>query len=358
MFILLGAALTAFIITFLAIPSVIRVAEIKHLFDAPDLPGGRKNHKSSIPTLGGLGIFAGLILSVTFWAQQQQIIELQYIITVLTLMFFIGMKDDIVNMVAYKKLIAQIIAALILIHFANIRINTFYGLFGLDVIPLWTTYAITLLAIVGITNSFNLIDGVDGLAAVTGLIVTVTFGSWFFLMGQLQYAILCSAVAGSLLAFLWFNRTPARIFMGDTGSLIIGIISALLTVKFVETVRQLPLDHVYKIRSAPIFALGVICIPLVDTVRVFIIRIAAGKNPLSPDRNHLHHRLVDSGFSHMQTTTILACLNLLAILAAYLVQGYHPEVMLFAIPLGLLLSIEALIHLKRRSFPAPSHSRV
>jgi UDP-N-acetylmuramyl pentapeptide phosphotransferase/UDP-N-acetylglucosamine-1-phosphate transferase len=350
------AALSAFLLTYFVIPSIIRVAELKHLYDAPDLPGGRKNHKTSVPTLGGIGIFAGLILSMTFWANQQQIVELQYIITALALIFLVGVKDDLINLVAYKKLIAQVAAAIIIVHFAHIRINTLYGLFGTDTIPVWVSYVLSIVTIVGVTNAFNLIDGADTLAATIGLISAVTFGIWFYLMGLPQYSILSASLAGALIAFLFYNKTPAQIFMGDTGSLIVGIVSSLLVVKFVETVRQLPLDHPFKIRSAPIFALAVLCIPIVDTLRVFILRAWQRRSPFAPDRQHLHHRLIDTGYSHMQTTAILASLNLIMIGAAYVMQGIHPEIMLFVIPAALLLFIDLFIRLRKKPFTTPSHS--
>lgn len=343
MTVVLAAALTSFFICFLVIPSVIRVAQIKRIFDAP---GERKKHSSAIPTLGGLGIFAGLIVSVTFWSTQGQIIELQYIITSLCIIFFLGLKDDIVDLVAYKKLIAQIVAAFILVHYAGIRVETLYGLFKIDGIPMWASYALSMLAIVGITNSFNLIDGVDTLAASMGIIAAAVFGTWFFFMGQLQYTILCASLVGALLAFLYYNRPPAKIFMGDTGSLIVGLISAIVAVKFVEVARNLPIDHPYKIRSAPIFILAVLCIPVVDTVRVFVVRLLQGRSPMSPDRNHLHHKLVDAGFSHVTTTAILSAICIALTALTFLMSGRIPEIMLLLIPATVILAVAIICKLK------------
>ena len=154
--------LTAGVITAFAIPSIIRVSKLKHLFDVPD---ERKHHKEVIPTLGGMAIFAGMLFAVTFWTDQVQIVELQYIIASLLILFFIGIKDDLVNLRASKKLIGQIIAGIILVHMAEIRLTTFYGMFGIRDLPLWFSYVFSVFTCVVITNACNLIDGIDGLAA-------------------------------------------------------------------------------------------------------------------------------------------------------------------------------------------------
>ncbi len=317
--------LTACGITAFAIPSIIRVARIKHLFDVPD---DRKEHKESVPTLGGMAIFAGVIFSVTFWTDQVQIAELQYIIASLLILFFIGIKDDLINLRASKKLIGQIIAAIILVHMAEIRLTTFYGMFGIKDLPLWVSYLFSIFTCVVITNAFNLIDGIDGLAGSLGIVGAATFGTWYYFLGMTQYTILCSALVGSLIGFLWFNRTPAKIFMGDTGSMLVGFVMALLAMKFIESVRVLPRDHAYKILSVPVFTCTVLLIPLFDTLRVFIIRMMKGKSPFHPDRNHVHHILIDLGLTHLQATGSLVLFNILMILMMYLFQGLKGEILL------------------------------
>lgn len=338
----LFSLLTAGGITAFAIPSIIRVANVKHLFDEPN---ARKEHKESVPTLGGMGIFAGVIFSITFWTDQIQIVELQYIITSLLILFFIGIKDDLVNLRASKKLIGQIIAALILVHMAGVKLTTFYGMFGISDPPLWFSYIISVFTCVVITNSFNLVDGIDGLAGSLGILGAFTFGLWFHFLGMTQYSILCSALLGSLLAFLWFNKTPAKIFMGDTGSMIVGFIMSLLAMRFIESVRVLPKDHAYKILSVPVFTCTILIIPLFDTLRVFIIRMSKGKSPFHPDRNHIHHILIDLGFTHLQATASLVTFNILMILLMFFLQGVRGEyllVLLLLIPTVLSYYLSAL----------------
>jgi len=325
--------ITAFMITMFAIPSIIRVAEIKHLFDEPD---ERKLHKKSIPTLGGMAIFAGVLFSVTFWTNQVQIVELQYIIASLIILFFMGIKDDLVNLRASKKLVGQIVAAMILVYMADIRLTSFFGLFGIRALPLWFSYGFSVFTCVVITNAFNLIDGIDTLAGSLGILGASIFGMWFYFLGMTQYTILCAALVGSLLAFLWFNKTPAKIFMGDTGSMLVGFIMALLAMKFIEAVRILPRTHPYKILSVPVFTCSVLIIPLFDTLRVFILRISKGKSPFSPDRNHIHHILVDLGFSHIKSSLYLICFNIWMVFLVYFFQGLRGEFLLFLL---LFLSI-------------------
>jgi UDP-GlcNAc:undecaprenyl-phosphate GlcNAc-1-phosphate transferase len=324
----LFSLITAGAITAFAIPSIIKIAEIKHLFDVPD---ERKHHKVSIPTLGGMAIFAGLIFSITFWTDQVQIVELQFIITSLLILFFIGIKDDLVNLRAWKKLAGQVLAALILVHMADVKLTTFYGMFGIRDLPVWFSYVFSIFTCVVITNAFNLIDGIDGLAGSLGVVGAFTFGLWFHFLGMTQYSILCSALIGSLLAFLWFNKSPAKIFMGDTGSMLIGFVMALLAIKFIEAVRILPKNHDYKILSVPVFTLTILIIPLFDTLRVFIIRLYQGRSPFSPDRNHIHHILLDLGFTHGQTTITLASFNILMILIVFFLQQAKGELLLLLI---------------------------
>lgn len=319
------AFITSLAISIVAIPSIIKIAEIKHLFDEPD---GRKLHISRTPTLGGIAIFAALIFSLTFWSTQNDIVELQYIICSVILLFFIGIKDDLFNLVAIKKLLGQLLASFILVHYAGIKITTFYGLFGIDDLVPIASYVLSIFTIVVITNSLNLIDGIDGLAASVGILGSLTFGCWFFSAGVTQYAILASCMVGALIGFLYYNSSPAKIFMGDTGSLIVGVILSILAIKFIEMNRVLDRFHPNKVLSVPVVTLGILVIPLFDTLRVFTIRILQGRSPLSADRNHIHHLLLDMGFSHMGATGILVSFNFSVILLMYLLQTLRGETML------------------------------
>lgn len=349
MIIAFASYITSFIITFFAIPSIIKIAEIKHLFDEPD---DRKCHKTKVPTLGGLAIFAGMIFSLTFWASQKEIVELQYIISSIIVLFFIGMKDDLFNLVHYKKLVGQLFAAYILVHWAGIRITSFFGIFGIHELDLVTSYAFSIFTMVVITNAINLIDGIDCLAGSVGVIAAALFGAWFFRMEQYQYVILSTSLVGSLTAFLYYNKTPARIFMGDTGSLLVGIILSILAIKFIEMNRVLPLNDTAKIRGIPVVTIAILIIPLFDTLRVFTLRMLQGKSPFHPDRNHIHHLLIDLNFTHIQATICLILFNVLMVGLAFWMQGVRSEITLSIILVFCVLStyLMAFTRNKRNKF--------
>lgn len=319
------AILTSFIISFISIPSIIKVAELKNLYDEPC---SRKKHKKAIPTLGGIAIFAGFIFSVCFWSNQQQILELQYIISALIIMFFMGIKDDIINLVAYKKLIGQFIAAIILVIFAKIKFTSFYGIFEIYELPSYVSIPFSILVIIAITNSINLIDGIDTLAGSVGIFANLTFGTWFYLTENYHYSILAFAMLGSLFAFLYFNKTPAKIFMGDTGSLTLGIVLSILAIKFVELNRIYYGPLQFKILSAPTVAISILIVPLFDTLRVFTIRIFQSRSPLSPDREHIHHILTDIGYSHTKSTLYLILLNFTCVVLTILLMEINAETLL------------------------------
>lgn len=316
---------TSFMVCFFSIPSIIKIAEMKNLYD---VPCSRKRHSKMVPTFGGIAIFAGFIISTTFWAQQNQIQELQYIITSIIILFFLGIKDDVVNLVAKKKLIGQVFAATILAIIADIRLTSLYGIFGIYDVPYWFSALFSVFTIIAITNAFNLIDGIDTLAGSIGVLTCGIMGAWFYLVGHMQYAVLAYAMTGALLAFLKYNKTPANIFMGDTGSLILGLVNSILIIKFIEFNRTYSGPVEYQIKSVPAVSIGILIIPIFDTVRVTVLRILEGRSPLSSDRNHIHHILTDLGYSHIKTTIILTTLNLFIIIISLYLQSITGELLL------------------------------
>jgi UDP-GlcNAc:undecaprenyl-phosphate/decaprenyl-phosphate GlcNAc-1-phosphate transferase len=316
--------ITAFIITFLAIPSIIKVAIIKNLFDEP---GERKAHKSSVPTLGGLAIFAGVVFSYTFWSSGFDNLSTQYIIAAIIVMFFIGIKDDIIELTAKKKFYGQLVSAIIIVLFANMRVTSLYGIFGIYEIPYWLSIIFSIFTILTIVNAFNLIDGIDGLAAGIGAIAAFTFGLWFYNYNQITLCILSFTLFSSLLAFLVYNFSPANIFMGDTGSLIIGLILAILAINFIEMSFASP-PYAFPFRSSPAMAIAILIIPLFDTLRIFILRIANKRSPFKADRNHIHHVLLDLGLTHRGVCLTLYMVNILFIMFALLLRDISSLVLL------------------------------
>ena len=313
--------LTSFFVVLLSTPSLIKVAILKRLFDAPG--DTRKLHTRMIPTIGGIIIFAGTLFAYSLWFPDKQIHDLpelskslsdyKFIVSTLLVMFFVGVKDDIIGTAPVKKLVAHVLVGMVMVLMADIRILNMHGLFGIDVLPLWTSVFLSLFTYIVVVNAFNLIDGVDGLAGGVGFIASTAFGCWFALAGDPAMACLAFALSGSLLGFLFFNFSPAKIFMGDSGSLTIGLIICILAIKVIGyDVSAIENKFILNI-SKPIFAMSVLVYPLVDTLRIFIYRAVRGVSPFSADRNHLHHRLIDIGLSHKGTVVTVYLFNILII---------------------------------------------
>lgn len=319
------ACITSFIITFMAIPSIIRVSVIKNLFDEP---GERKSHVSSIPTLGGLAIFAGVVFSYSFWSAGLENTSTQYILAAIIVMFFIGIKDDIVELTANKKLYGQMVAAIIIVLFADIRITSLCGIFGIYQIPYWFSVAITIFTILVIINSYNLIDGIDGLAGGIGAISSFTFGLWFYNYNQIALCILAFSLFSSLLAFLVYNFSPANIFMGDTGSLVVGLILSVLTIQFIELSFD-ALPYAFPFRSSPAMAIAILILPLADTFRIFTVRIINKRSPFQADRNHIHHQLLDLGLTHREAALTLYLVNIGFVLTALALRNISSLMLLY-----------------------------
>ncbi len=333
----------AFLITFFSIPVIIEVAKDKKLFD---LPGERKVHNAVIPTLGGLGIFAGFIFATLMGVPPSDASVLQYFMAAIMIIFFMGIKDDILILTATKKFIGQLIAAGIIIKFGGIEINNLYGILGIHTLPPTAAFLISLFTIVVITNSFNLIDGVDGLAGSLGLLTAVVFGIYFYYSGQALYAIMALSLAGSLVGFLIYNFSPARIFMGDTGSLLIGLINSILVIKFINVASD-PTSAI-PLASAPALGFAILLVPLFDTLRVVSLRIINRRSPFWPDRNHIHHLLLDNGLNHKTITLTCVVANILLILMAYILRFTGTPVVMLALATTSILFVSMVYYKRQR----------
>ncbi|HMH33780.1 MAG TPA: MraY family glycosyltransferase [Puia sp.] len=316
----------SFTVTFLAIPVIITVAEMKKLFDVPD---ARKVHQSAITPLGGIGIFAGFVFGCLLTVNFKSSFEFQYFIAASLVIFFLGLKDDILVISPIKKFIGQVLTAFLIIYYGRIQIRSMHGFFGIQELPEMFSLILTYFAVIVIINSFNLIDGVDGLAGSLGLMSSVLFGVYFLNVDMPSYYILAFSLAGSLLAFLIFNFQPAKIFMGDTGSLLIGAVNAILVIKFINTASDT--DVVFPVASSPAIGFTILMIPLLDTLRVFAIRIFKRRSPFSPDRNHIHHLLLDRGFSHRAITLILVAINLGLVTFVYLERSLGCTILILSV---------------------------
>lgn len=312
------AFLWAFLVALFAVPSVIYIAHLKNMLDQPNK---RTVHALLTPRLGGVAIFAGFMSALTIFADLNN--GVQHLLAGCIVLFFVGLKDDLVSISASKKLIGQLLATGIVMFMADVRVTSFQGIFGIHELPIGVSYAFTFLAITGITNAVNLIDGLDGLAGSVVIIIVATFGYYFYRYGGenfSNYVFVAVCVIGGILGFLRYNFHKATIFMGDTGSLMCGFIVSVLTIQFIEmgvTTSQ-PFGS-----ANPAVAIGILFVPLFDTLRVFTVRVLKGTSPFTPDKNHIHHRILAMGFQQISTVLLLALLNLVVILFVinFAIQG-------------------------------------
>lgn len=348
---IIAALFTAFGIAFFTIPSIIQIALEKNLCDQPNQ---RSSHKKRTPSLGGFAIFIAMIFSVFFWTTELSLLA-KYLLCGSLIVTVMGLKDDIVTLSPAKKIVGQMIAILLLIYFGEVKIESFFGLFGINEIPIFLSYSFTLLFMLTVINGFNLIDGINGLAASAALLAASFFGAWFYWIGLAEEALIAFALIGSLLAFLFYNITPAKIFLGDTGSLLIGLVVAILCVQFWG--HQTSGSTAIVINSPPLVVCSVLILPLFDTVRVFFIRLLKKKSPFHPDRSHLHHMLIDMGLSHMRATGVLIGVNLLFISTACLLQGIMVEIQMFLL-LGLAIGLSVLIAQLKKNYDSDMADRL
>lgn len=347
-FVILALAV-AFLISFATTPMVISLA---HKVNAIDVPrDARRVHKKPTPLIGGLAIFYGFIVSVLCFATIDR--ETMGILIGAVIVVTAGVIDDITDMKAIVKLMCQIVAAAVVVYF-DVRIehfaNPFYGWFGPPYIVMnyWVSVAVTMIWIVGVCNAVNLIDGLDGLAVGVSSIASMSLLALTLISENANVAILTAAVAGAGFGFLPYNFNPAKIFMGDTGALFLGYILACISVQ-----GFLKLSAILSF-AIPILVLG---LPIFDTLFAIVRRVLTGRSPMSPDRGHLHHRLLDMGFSQKQTVAILYTMTAALCLTAVVIsiKGYgRGMILILSVLLVILLSLWLMQELKDPSLHSDS----
>lgn len=322
--------ISAFVVTLIAIPPIIALI---NRFRLHDIPNARKLHTSPIPTMGGIAIMAGMMTGLFMWFPFSTGLAQVCFFFSITVLFGLGILDDLKDLSARYKFMIQFGLAL-LIAVSGIRITTFGGLFGIYELPVSAQYTFTVVALVGITNAFNLIDGIDGLAGGLGFMSLVTLGFILTINGDAYTALIAFALAGGILAFLYFNFNPAKIFMGDTGSLVLGFVTAVLCIRLIQ-VNEMVANPV--IPHAPVFVLGIVLIPVYDTIRVFALRIWRGKSPFEADKTHIHHLLTNQGFTHGFAAKLICFIHGFVLIEVYWLRGLRQELVA-----GILLIIMLL----------------
>jgi len=343
---LITSFLLAIGISLYAVPIVIRVA---HSLKLMDNPNERSAAKSPIPTLGGIAIFISFVFASTVGMSGDELPEMIYILSAVILMFFVGLKDDILMLSPWKKLVAQLITSSIIVFLAKIRFTNLHGFLGIGDIGMIPSVLLTFFVIIVIINAFNLMDGIDGLAAGLSMLAGIVFGGWFFISGHHDYAIMSIALVGATAGFFYYNLygKKNKIFMGDTGSLVLGTLMAIIVIRFNEF--NIDQTQPFAIASAPAVSFGILIYPLIDTIRVFIIRMLQFKSPFTADKNHLHHRLLTLGFSHKRATYTIISLNILFIIPVFALQhiGIIPLMGFIIISSGVLFMTPAFFIYRR-----------
>ena len=364
MVVLILVFVTAFAVVLYSTPALIKVAVLKRLIDMPT--EDRKIHKRAVPTIGGIIIYAATLFSFSLWYNiddlhdfgqiYESVKEFKILVATSLVLFFVGVKDDIIGTSPVKKLFANILVGLILVLMGDIRITGLHGVFGVEGIPHWGSVFLSLFTYIVVVNAMNLIDGIDGLAAGVGFIAASVFGVWFVFANEFTLASLSFSLSGALLGFLIFNFSPAKIFMGDSGSLIIGMFICVLSIKLIEYPLT-SLDKFWVHISKPIVVIAALSYPLTDTLRIFIIRAAKGQSPFAADKNHLHHRLLDCGYSHAKTVIIIYAFSLVTVGASLLSYFLNPSLSLFVVIACCVLFILTihLLHKKVRKTQMPSN---
>lgn len=345
--------LTSLLTVAFSITPLITVAIRKRLFDVP--LEARKIHKRIIPNLGGLAIFTGFLFSLSLFMGVSLIPAANFFLAAGVVIFIIGLKDDIIGVDPLKKFIAQFIAAFIVTVLGDIRIMDLGGLLTIHELSYPFSVGLSVFAIVGIINAFNLIDGIDGLAGSLGVVLSLVYACLFYAAGEPGWTCVCLGLAGALIGFLIHNISPAKIFMGDCGSLMLGFMAAVLSIQFINVSSGKVIDLGWvSVTSAPALALSVILLPVFDTLRVFSIRIVNGQSPFKADRNHMHHRMLDLGMNHMQATGTLVAVALLFIGVAFAFQNIgNNQLVATQLLIILLLNSGLSVYLYSRKLAMP-----
>jgi len=335
-------------ISIYAVQKIIFITRNRKIYDVPD--DTRKIHGAEIPSLGGIGIFIGyVVVAAFFWPRLQ--FYMPYVVASTVILFFTGIYDDLMNMRPYKKLLAQLIASFITVYFSGIRLDSLYGIAGIETIPYWISIGLTTLCCTFFINVFNFIDGIDGLACMLAILYLGITGGMFMYMGQYAAAGICCALAGATAGLLFYNFAPAKIYMGDTGSMFLGFnifMFSLLFVQFSTEARANGLDAISP-QKALLGVIAMLYLPVFDAIRVFIIRGAKGISPLKADRSHLHYYLLDAGCTHAQAAFSLICINIVIIVLALLLLGLNSIIVLLCITMFMVLLTFIINRLRRKS---------
>lgn len=324
----------SFLITFFSIPTIIKISRRKNLMDEP---GVRSSHLRKIPNLGGIAIFYSIGICTSILAYE--IFDLyKFLFASLVILLYVGIMDDIVVMRAYKKLVAQIVVSALIVIGSDVRIRNLFGIFGIYEIHYWLSVIFTIITFIILINAFNLIDGIDGLAGGYSLVCSTLFGISYYRLGEYNYplVILSVVIIGSVLAFLYYNLSNYRttkIFMGDTGSMLLGFLLAFTCICFIDIFIDKKVSNIprYHLESAPIIAVAILILPIVDTLNVIIVRLWNKKSPFEADKNHIHHKLLKLNLTHRRSSFYIITYYLFIIFVTYCLRHTNVNLLLLIV---------------------------
>lgn len=309
LYIILLAFVVAVAMGKMIIPNILIISMRKRLFDMPD---ARKVHKRPVPRLGGVTFFPVVLFAMCVftalrlitgngpeaWEAEQVMCEFMFLMGGLTLLYIVGIADDLVGVRYRRKFLVQIVSAA-MFPLAGMYVNSFYGLFGISMIPAWVGIPLTMLLVVFVTNAINLIDGIDGLASGLSMVALLLFGVVFVHFQLWSYAMLAFVTVGVIIPFFSYNvfgnaEMGRKIFMGDTGSLTLGFILSFFVIKYC----MYEPEAVFRVKTSPVLvSFSVLMVPSLDVVRV-VLRRARNRQPLfMPDKSHIHHKFLAMGLS-------------------------------------------------------------
>lgn len=342
--------LGAFVITYIIIPKVILVTELKKLTTPVN---SRSAHLIPTPSFGGVAFFTTLILTISLIQAILSHFGGNNLIAGLTVLFMVGLKDDLIISTARVKILGQLIAIAFILFLPQLQIISLHGFLNIYEIPLYLSFPLALILMLSIINAYNLIDGIDGLAGIIGIIICSIYAVIFFFTKRDFSFLICISVIAILAAFLRYNLSSGtnKIFMGDSGSLVIGFLIGFLTLRFLTIDSFTILDYQFKTENRLIFIISILFIPIFDTTRIVFSRLLKKQNPFTADRNHAHHILIDLGLSHVKASVLLGFLNVFIVMVFLLLGRYYSSFILTLV-MGLLFLLFTYLFfaLKTRKF--------
>ncbi|GHT04723.1 undecaprenyl-phosphate alpha-N-acetylglucosaminyl 1-phosphate transferase [Bacteroidia bacterium] len=327
--------LLSFIVGAILMPYIVSTAKKHNLIARTNT---RTSHQGAVPNIGGLAIFFSFMIAYFLFSMYNLDFKEKFIIVGLCVMWLVGFYDDMAEFSSKTKLVGELLVGVLLIVGANVRFTHFHDFWGVGEISDWVSYFFSFFIFIFIINAINLIDGVDGLAAGLGMVICMTFAVYFQWAETIPLSMMAYTLVGALAIFFLYNvyGGKKKIFMGDSGSLLLGYIIYIFVVKFCEmnAYDELGSSTFLLMKSAPVFALCLLAIPLCDVVRVVMTRLKQGKSPFKADKKHVHHLLLSCQLSHKQVTFLLMGVNV-----GFVILGWS----LRKLKIGVALSIFTII---------------